>query len=247
MAGMDYQHSYLTDMGRDIAPPSALDGALRKRVLEFHLRHLLPKISRGPALDVGCGRGEAMLAWKALGFAPVSGCEIGAEQIRAGRAAGMDIEEEDGLAFLRKSRDQALVTAFDVLEHLDAAVCDALLDAAFHALRAGGWLVVQFPNAASPFFGTVQYADPTHRTVLGAPVVAAKLRKIGFRDVRAFESGPVPHGVASRLRLAAWQGIRSVIKIFNVIETGSPGEGPHTRVCLVAAQRPSATSASTKA
>ena len=234
----DYVNSYLTDMGRELSPPTEDEGKLRARILQHHLREVLPRIARGPAADLGCGRGEAMLALRSLGFEPVVGCEIGAEQLRAGRALGMEMSEEDAVSFVQRLAPQALVTAFDVIEHLEPAYAGALFAAVRNNLRAGGWLVVQCPNAASPFFGSVQYADPTHRTVFGPGILSTELRKAGFADIQVFESSPVPHGFVSAARALLWMGVRGALRAVEAIETGGLGGGPYTRVLLVAARKP---------
>ncbi|MDP9149564.1 MAG: class I SAM-dependent methyltransferase [Myxococcota bacterium] len=234
----DYVNTYLSDMGRELTAPTEDDGRLRARVLRHHLRQVLPRIARGPAADLGCGRGEAMLALRSLDFRPVVGCEIGAEQLRAGRGLGMEMSNEDAVSFVRRLPPQALVTAFDVIEHLEPAYAATLFGAVRENLRPGAWFVLQCPNAASPFFGSVQYADPTHRTVFGPGILSTELRKAGFGEVRVFESSPVPHGPVSFARALLWSGLRGALRAVEAVETGNLGGGPYTRVLLAAARKP---------
>jgi SAM-dependent methyltransferase len=229
--------TYQTDMGRPVGAPTAEDGRARARVLRHHLRSVLPLMERGPAADIACGRGEAMLALRVLGFAPVIGCEIGAQQLRACREAGLQVVDEDAVTFAKRLPPQALVTALDIIEHLEEAEGEALLSAIQNGLRPGGWLVVQCPNPASPFFGSVQYGDPTHRAVIGPGSLLAKLRRAGFARVVILESEPVPHGPKSVVRALLWKGIRSGMRLYDAIETGSMNGGPYTRVLLAAAEK----------
>lgn len=235
---LDFTGTYLSDMGRSAAPPGPQDAALRRRVLGYYLRGVLPDIGRGPACDLGCGRGDTLLALRALGFEPVRGCDLGTEQVQAARAAGLDVEQKDAEAYLRQVPPQALVAAFDVLEHLEPERGEALLGLAFERLRPGGWLLLQFPNALSPFFGSVHFVDPTHRTVLTPQLVGIKLRRLGFHAVRALETGPVPLSLAGRARNLLWRGVRGALRALDAIETGELHGGPYTRVCLLLAQRP---------
>src|SRR5579883_2285562 len=63
-----------------------------------------PRSRRGSGCSattsVGCGRGETLSCLRAWGFAPVHGCDIGAEQVAAARAAGLDVAREDAVAYL---------------------------------------------------------------------------------------------------------------------------------------------------
>jgi hypothetical protein len=231
---------YLTDMGRPVTPPTAEDGQVRARVLSHHLRHVLPDIKRGPAIDLACGRGEAMLALQSLGFDPVGGCEIGVEQLAASRLAGLRVSDEDAIAFAMRQPPQALITAFDLLEHLEEPDGLALLDAVYRSLSPGGWFVLQCPNAASPFFGSVQYGDPTHRSVIGPGTLTARLRKVGFGRIVMMESEPVPHGPVSLARALLWRGLHVAMRLYEAIETGNVNGGPYTRVLLAAAAKAAA-------
>ena len=91
----------------------------------------------GPVLDVGCGRGE-LLALLAAEGVPASGVEINPIAVSACRAAGLSVEEGDGLAALSGRPDGSLggVVAVQVVEHWSAEATFAFLCASPPQARA---------------------------------------------------------------------------------------------------------------
>lgn len=120
----------------------------------------------GPALDVGCGRGYAVELMMGPGFwldargVDVSPVGVAAGNARLGseRLAVMEPGRipHDGARF-------ALVTCFDVLEHLDEPDIAALRDEMRRVLRPGGLLYCSV--ATRPASGLDQFGDNLHRTV----------------------------------------------------------------------------------
>jgi SAM-dependent methyltransferase len=226
--------TYLTDMGRTIEPPSREDICLAQRVLEHEMSGWMARADRGPAVDIGCGRGELVGALSNLGFSPVEGCDLGTEQVRAARAAGLAVEKADGLAFVRERTGLTWVSAFDVLEHIPATELPSLLASIYASLRRQGVFVARFPNPSSPFFGAIQFGDPTHCNVIGPGALAVLLKRAGFTTTHVLPARPMPHGIKSMTRAVLWRMIEGLLHVARVAETGSPG-GPLTQNCLVIA------------
>jgi SAM-dependent methyltransferase len=240
MIGSEHTETYLTDMGRSTSPPSNEDIGLVQMVLTHHLGHVLASVVRGPAVDIGCGRGEALGALANLGFSPVEGCDRGIEQVRAAMAAGFAVEHTDGLSFVKARCGLAWVSAFDVLEHVAESDLPELLAAICRSLSDDGVFVARFPNPSSPFFGAIQFGDPSHRNIVGPGALAVLLRRAGFATWKFMPVRPTPHGIKSTIRSVVWRLVEALLYVARVAETGSVG-GPLTQNCLVVARKLQAT------
>jgi len=177
-------------------------------------------------------------ALKNLGFHPVDGCDLGVEQVRAAVAAGFMVERKGGLDFLNGRSGLAWVSAIDVLEHIERIDLPRLLQAAYESLREHGVFVARFPNPGSPFFGAIQFGDPTHCNILGPGALAVLLSRVGFCRVQVLPARPMPHGLRSALRSSVWRVAEAAMYVARLAETGALG-GPLTENCLVIARKPS--------
>jgi hypothetical protein len=109
------------------------------------------------------------------------------------------------------------------------------LDTAHEALKLGGRLVLQTPNADSPVVDAIRYGDFTHEVCFNPDALSRLMNLVGFENIEPRESGPVPlsGSPVSTLRAGVWQMFRIVFKIWNLAETGSAGSGVFTRVFLI--------------
>jgi SAM-dependent methyltransferase len=116
-------------------------------------------------LEVGYGNGAFLAYGRGQGW-NMSGTELDPDLVAAGRAAGYDVYAADHLgAFEDGSFD--LITLFDVLEHIPQDDIVGFLELLARKLRAGGQIVMRFPNADSWLGNPMQYGDPTHVTAIG--------------------------------------------------------------------------------
>ncbi|HEX8903434.1 MAG TPA: hypothetical protein VF771_01190, partial [Longimicrobiaceae bacterium] len=106
----------------------------------------------------------------------------------------------------------------------------------------GGRLVLQTPNAASPWGLMIRYGDLTHELAFEPRSLAYALRHAGLRDVEIRECGPYVHGLRSLVRVGVWWLIRAGLRVWNLAETGSDQGGVYTRVFTAAALKPAASS-----
>src|SRR5947209_1860262 len=145
------------------APPfDPVSAAHWGRTYDHYLRGWIPA-DRGAAIaDVGCGAGGLLHFFKARGYVNLSGVDLSAEQVQIARQVVPGVVEGNVFDFL-EARPAAfdLVTALDIIEHLHKEEVFRLLDACHHALRPGGRLVLQTPNADSPFAAAIRYGDFT--------------------------------------------------------------------------------------
>jgi hypothetical protein len=117
---------------------------------------------------------------------------------------------------------------------------NTFLDLCHEALRPGGRLILQTPNADTPWGTHLRYGDFTHEVCFQQNSLKYLLQLCGFSGIEHREMGPVPWGysLASSLRHLAWRTIRLGLQLYNLAETGSPGSGTFTRVFLISAIKP---------
>lgn len=217
------------------------DKALSNQIAISRFRNWLPA-DRGAAIaDLGCGSGELLAALRSTGFKNLVGVDLSAEQVAIARQAGFSVELGTASEFLSKSaRPFECLLAFDVVEHLTKDELFDFLEACHRGLIPGGSLIIQTPNAGSPFGMEVRYGDISHEICFDVDSLRHVLELTAFADFRARECGPIAHGVRSAARLAAWKLLRTLIAVYNLVETGSAQCGIYTRVFLARARKPPA-------
>ncbi len=204
-----------------------------------YLSDWLPQEKSAAILDLGCGNGRLLHFFRRQRYTRLSGVDISAEQVALARQVTSDIEQGDVLSFLESHPGQYdLITALDLIEHLDKDESLRFLDGCFQALRPGGRLILQTPNGDSPFVNTIRYGDFTHEQCFTPDILRKLMGLCGFTGFDAREQPPVPYGAKSALRSLLWKLIRAKLIFLNLVETGSPGSGVWTRVFLASAVRP---------
>lgn len=224
------------------APRFDAEAARRAAKSTVHyLRGWLPGRKDAAIVDLGCGGGRLLFAFKELGYTNLEGIDISAEQVELARQATPNVREGDVLEFLKDRRGSFdLITATDIIEHLDKAEVLEFLDGCARALAPGGRLVLQTPNAESPMGGAVRYKDFTHEVCFSPEGLARLLRLCGFERIEPRETGPRPWGysAASTVRAIVWGALRRLIMLYNLAETGSRGSGVFTRTFLISGVKP---------
>ncbi|MCP4661488.1 MAG: class I SAM-dependent methyltransferase [bacterium] len=206
----------------------------RARLLARILKGWLADDRDLPIADLGCGTGEVLYFLKGCGYTRVAGVDISPEQVKAARQVMPDVVEADLFDFLdRHQEDFGLIFALDLLEHLRKEQVLRFLDASHRALRDGGRLILQTPNADSPMASALRYGDFTHEVCFTPSALGWLLNLAGFTGVESREGGPRPLGFLSLGRTLLWRLIRRGIQLWNLAETGSAGSGIYTRVFLV--------------
>ena len=157
------------------------------------------------------------------------------QAIEGARRRGFSAIHADLVQYLTGSAEHYdLITAFDVVEHFGK---DELLDL-LHLVRSrlapnGRFIIIQTPNASSPWASSYRYGDLTHELMFDAKCLMSVSRVTGFGDVYAREVGPHIHGVSSAIRKVGWGIIWSSCALWNLIETGSTQGGIYTRNMMV--------------
>jgi SAM-dependent methyltransferase len=163
----------------------------------------LPRVTEGPVVDVGPGRGEWLTLLAERGI-PAYGVEENAALVDRLRARGLDVVSADAVAHLETVRpgSLAVVTAFHVIEHLDLQSLLGLLAAAHRALRPGGLLLLETPDPTNLVMGACNFRfDPTHRQPLPPALTEFLVGAAGFVRVEVWPLHPKASVNLSGLRL----------------------------------------------
>jgi len=207
-----------------------------RKACGYYLRGWLPDIKQVQIIDVACGSGNLLRFFAENGYRHIRGVDISPEQVSLARRIVPEVFEGDAIEFLEAHREEYdLITGLDIVEHFHKPEVLRFLDACHAALRPGGRLILQTPNADSPWGTAHRYNDFTHEVGFSPNVLFRLLRLAGFAEIESRETGPIPFGytMASTLRYLVWQAIRVVLKTWNIAETGDAGSGVFTRVFLI--------------
>jgi SAM-dependent methyltransferase len=170
-------------------------------------------------LDIGCGRGEWLEILKDEGVR-ARGIDHNRVFVEQCRQSGLEIVEEDALAYLRSLPGQSLnaVTSFHLVEHLPFEILINLLDEIVRTLRPGGLVILETPNPENFMVGSCNfYADPTHRNPIPSPTLRFLLESRGLGRVKVVKLRPWD--------AAKIDGDSEIIKRFNEYFYSAPDYG----------------------
>jgi 2-polyprenyl-3-methyl-5-hydroxy-6-metoxy-1,4-benzoquinol methylase len=217
------------------------EGAVRwSKGVAYHLRGWIPESKGARILDLACGAGRLLYFFSERGYKSLTGVDISPDQVALARQVTPDVRQESVLDHLETHpASYHLITAYDIIEHFHKDEALRFLDGCLTALLPGGRLILQTPNADSPWGSMHRYNDFTHEICFNPNSLTRLMRLVGFCDIEAREAGPVPLGnsLASTVRYVIWQMIRFGLRAWNLAETGSPGGGVWTRVFLASGIR----------
>lgn len=212
IAALDQKIETLAVRVRDVTNPVVAAGSddFLYRRLEDAMRgssaHVLTEVepyvalaqSHAPLFDVGCGRGELLLACAAAGV-DARGCDTNERSVADLRARGVDVALSGVPACFASLADGSLgsVAALHVVEHLPVEALFALFRESARVLRTGGLLMIETPNAESMLVSASEFwRDPTHLAPRHPAALTLLAREHGFsvEDVRAVH--PFPEGTS---------------------------------------------------
>ncbi len=219
--------------------PRAVDGFARMLSASRHrLQKWLPVDRGAKCLDLGCGSGHVLAILGQQGYNNVTGIDISPEQVQLAKQVCTDVFEADAIDFLlAHPSEYDFITGYDIVEHFTKDELFEFLDASYGALRPGGRIVLQTPNAECPWGMAVRYGDLTHELAFSPQSLANVLGLVGFGNFEARECGPFVHGLNSFFRSLIWEMIRSGLLLWNLAECGSMGSGIYTRVFIAKADK----------
>lgn len=170
-----------------------------------------------PVLDIGCGRGEFLIACKAAGI-DAYGFDVNERSIA-------DLQKRDINATLAgipqcfegvKHGSIGSVLAMHVVEHLPVEQLFALFAQSARVLRPGGLLMIETPNAESIATSASDFwRDPTHIAPRHVAALTILAREHGFsiEEVRAVH--PLPAGNEIAYNPSDSESVRHIAEIIN--------------------------------
>lgn len=184
----------------------------------------LPEEKSSLILDLGCGRGD-LLSWlHSLGYFNIGGIDGSSQQVEAARENGRTFVKQGSIFEIpHKKKSVDRIFMLDVLEHLSRDQIFTVLPSIYSLLGAGGMLILQVPNASSPYFGTIRYGDITHEISFTETSIKQILRDAGFINIQVHSCRPARHGWKSSLRYGAWRILEFFLRMPAYIETGKAG------------------------
>ena len=147
-----------------------------------------------PVLDVGCGRGEFLLACHSRGI-KARGVDTNERSVSDLRQRGLNVTLGAIPECFADIEDGSLgaVLAMHVVEHLPVEAFFALFRESARVLRAGGLLMIETPNAESMAMTAGDFwRDPTHLAPRhpAALTVLAREHGLALDEVRAVHELP---------------------------------------------------------
>lgn len=202
-----------------------------------YLRGWLPSKEDSAIIDVGCGRGWLLYFLKGRKYTNICGVDISPEQVQLAKQICENVTRVDAIEYLTNKSPAVfdLIIGFDLIEHFRKDEVIRFLDVCHKALRPGGRLILQTPNAESPWGLMIRYGDFTHETAFTPHSIEKLLLLSGFSNIECRQTGPVVHGLLSLVRFLLWRFIWACLALWNLVESGGIGSGIYTRVFLISA------------
>jgi SAM-dependent methyltransferase len=242
MSGVGYRDRIYTqypDVHAGWRDANALVYRLWAKGAVVHVRGWLPRDKGAVCLDLGCGPGNVLYMLRELGYSNTTGVDLSEAWMSVAREICPNVTQGDAREYLRSHPSEFdLITAFDLIEHLHKDEVLDFLDLVYQALRPGGSIILQTPNAESPWGCMIRYGDLTHELAFDPQSLGLCCSLCGLEQFQAREVGPYVHGIRSLVRKAIWSTIRTCLAVWNLAETGSRGSNVYTRVFLARAIRP---------
>ena len=178
--------------------------------------------SHAPLFDVGCGRGELLALCRDI---EARGCDTNERSVADLKQRGFDVVLAGVPECFANVAGGSLgsIAALHVVEHLPVEALFALFAHAARALRSGGLLMIETPNAESLLMsGSEFWRDPTHLAPRHPAALTLLAREYGFDidEIRAIHDWPEgtkipgdsPLIEAINARLFAPQDLRLILR-----------------------------------
>ena len=166
---------------RNAKPPIDSDA-----ILPSYLTNVLPADKKARILDIGCGWGTTLQAFKKIGFENLQGIDISASAIAHCKSQGLNVERiHTIISYCKKHRRKYdFILMSHVLEHIEKSeIIETLNVLRSRALEKEGCLCIMVPNAQSNTGCYWAYEDFTHSVLFTAGSLYFVLKSAGFTNV----------------------------------------------------------------
>jgi SAM-dependent methyltransferase len=143
-------------------------------------------------LDIGCGRGEFLVALRDAGIRG-RGIELSEELVNICRQKSLDVERADLFEYLDSLEGDSLHGVFcsQVVEHLPPERLPDFARLLGEKSRRGALVAIETPNPEClAIFATHFYLDPTHTRPVPASLLAFYLEEAGFGRIEVQQLSP---------------------------------------------------------
>ena len=164
--------------------------------LKYYLPFLQDLNADSKILDLGSGRGDWLHLLRKEGFKPYA-VEVNEVFADRSRNEGFDVTHGDVMVYLGQQPDDSLdlVTAFHLIEHMNADKLFRLLDEIKRTLKPGGKVFIETPSPENIVVAACNfYADPTHHKPVNPHTLMFILRKKGFVELGLQFRHPIDDG-----------------------------------------------------
>lgn len=170
-----------------------------------------------PAIDVGCGRGEFLLACRDAKI-DAKGFDVNERSIADLKAKRIDATLAGVPDCFHGVADGTIgsILAMHVVEHIPVELLFALFANAARLLRPGGLLMIETPNAESLVASASDFwRDPTHLAPRHPAALTVLAREYGFAidEIRAIH--PLPEGNQLAVDESDSASVRRAIAVIN--------------------------------
>jgi 2-polyprenyl-3-methyl-5-hydroxy-6-metoxy-1,4-benzoquinol methylase len=194
---------------------------IEKAGLSRSVQGALPSNRTARVVDLGCGYGAFLLWMRDLGYSNLRGIDLSQEQVDLARELGLDcVEVEDLFTALSRERDVALITMFDVIEHLTRSEAISALTTIADVLAPGGTLILRTPNVDAELGSVLSYGDLTHELHLNKTSVLELFATLPFSSVDVLPVESVSGSLAARLIRTVLRPIKKLKRRLAHIEQG---------------------------
>jgi len=215
----------------------------------WHFRSWLPDSKQSAIVDLACGFGKFLQLLKDAGYVNVTGVDLSHDQVELARKVQDNVIEMDILEFLAEHKETFdLIVAMDIIEHFKKDEVLNVLSRLNQSLKNGGRIILQTPNAESPWSGHYRYGDFTHEISFTPSLLRHLLELNGFSEIEFREFSPVPfgNGPVSSIRYVLWRMVAMILWLWNMIELGNAGSGIYTRSMVCRAKKIDSTNTSSR-
>lgn len=196
----------------------------RKRAIIYQKQfgRFLPKDRTSKIIDLGCGNGSIVWWLQQGGFLNAEGTDVSAEQVKAAKDLDLKNIKQGNLFEYIKNKKAFYDVIFlrDVIEHFNKEEIMLMLEFCYNSLTDNGIIIIQAPNAESPFGSRMRYGDFTHETSFTGASLSQILRSVGFNSIEGHPVELVVHGLKSLVRFILWKAIESFYKFLLLVESG---------------------------